>query len=126
MDKIIQDGENLSFTQNKNKITYRWNHKWKLDPHMLMFLDYTSGEAPEQIIVTWTYLDKTRNILNNENPESEVKTTIIIPPPRTVGKSQLKFNINLKQGKSDLWKVSFTSKSKKSKSGLYLVFGLDR
>ena len=125
MDKVIHDGENLNFTQSKNRITYRWNHKYKLDKNVFMFLDYTSGEAPEQITVTWIYLDKSKNILNNENPESEVKTTITIPPPRTVGKSQLKFNINNEKGNGILWKVSISAKTKKPKSRLYLIFGLD-
>jgi hypothetical protein len=126
MERFLPTDKLLKFTASKKKYFFRWDHTFldKKKANLIITYSYNESELPEELILTLTYLDSTKRIELNENPESNIVKTIKIPKPKSTGKSEIPISIDIAQGTKKLWKVSFEVITDKKVSYLYYGFGI--
>lgn len=124
MKKILVD-KLMEFKQNKKQYAWRWDHSFNIKEKGTMYVSYgyAETELPERLKLKLTYLNTDKDLLKNQNIESEVLHDILIPKPNRTGKSELQIPFHIKDGAKVLWKVAFKAETKKEKSYLYFAIG---
>jgi hypothetical protein len=123
MTKLIPVDKLLKFTKSKKKYTWRWDHSFDMKAKAKIYINYgyTEKELPEELVITFKYIDSKKNILKNENIESNVIHKIKVPKRKAVGKSEIPISFDIKSGTNILWKISIEPITKKNESYIYFV-----
>lgn len=125
MEQLIPTDKLLKFTKTKKQYGWRWDHSFNFKDKATMYISYgyAESELPEELVLTFKYIDKTKDILKDQNIESDIVHKIKVPKPKQVGKSELLFPFDIKSGNKLLWKIFIEAKTKKETTCIYFGFG---
>jgi hypothetical protein len=125
MEKLIPVEDLLKFTKKKSQYAWRWDHSFNLKDKATIYINYgyNENELPDELVLTFKYIDTEKSILKNQNIESNVVHKIKVPKPQSIGKSLLPFGFDIKTGNKILWKIFIEAQTKKEVSYTYFSFG---